>query len=129
MTKEFDEKVKEAGNKYWNENKDYHDSDGVDVHQVYTDGARFGITLAEQKIAELEKGIKVLNRALANSTEREICLIDSVAIRDQRILDQKLLLEKIMTKMAHMKSENAQELNRMIAKHFNQPKQREWRSR
>ena len=28
----------EAANKYWRDNRDYHDSDGVDVAQVFKDG-------------------------------------------------------------------------------------------
>lgn len=53
MTPEQKRQCEALGNNYWKENRDYHDSDGVDVHETFSAGFTQGI-LSEQKRLEGE---------------------------------------------------------------------------
>lgn len=48
----------EAANKYWREHRDFHDSDGVDVCQVFKDGAAHARRAQAAEIEELKNDVK-----------------------------------------------------------------------
>lgn len=48
----------EAANKYWREHRDFHDSDGVDVCQVFKDGAAHARRTQNAEVERLKNDVK-----------------------------------------------------------------------
>lgn len=74
MTDSWEARRLSAGNLYWNENRDYHDSDGVDVHKVYSDGADFGFEQGRLAEREARQKAEAELALLRKVPEAEGCL-------------------------------------------------------